>query len=301
LEGDAMSEEIIPIDRKKSLIDRAKAGLYELTTLGKLGRQLPIGLLSPDGSKLSKSFTLRPFTFEEELAVGEMREQQGLSAGAFVAKLMSIMTIEVGGTRLEDLKDDASRELFFHGMFMADVLYMYVCLRIEAMSNTLSMLINCPGARCQGKEPFPFYGDLNGIDVRAVQAASEIDHTCTLRDGLKFGDKVHKALRVQPPRWNCFYERDLNNKAQIQLAMFTGSVVGFADEDGEVSVPETCFRKLSKFDAEKLSTFISKATPGPQMILEAVCPKCKTKGVKSLDWGYDSFFAGSSLSDDPTT
>jgi hypothetical protein len=286
---------------QKSIIQEAKAGLYELTTLGKWGRQLPIGLLSPDGTKLSKSFTLRPFTFEEELAVGEMREQQGLSAGVFVAKLLALMTVEVGGVRLDELKDDAARELFFHGMFMGDVLYMYSWLRIEALTSTLSLLQTCAGPKCAGKEPFPYHVDLNGIDVRAVQKASEINHTCTLRDGLKFGDETQKALRVQPPRWNCLYDRDLNNKAQIQLAMFTGSVVGFGGQEGDVQVPDTCFRKLGKFDAERLTGFINRAMPGPQMTMEVVCPRCKMKWYRMIDWGYDNFFGGSSPSDDPTT
>jgi hypothetical protein len=62
---------------QKSIIQEAKAGLYELTTLGKWGRQLPIGLLSPDGTKLSKSFTLRPFTFEEELRSARCASSRG--------------------------------------------------------------------------------------------------------------------------------------------------------------------------------------------------------------------------------
>jgi hypothetical protein len=283
------------------MMHQAKAGMYQLTTLGKMGRQLPIGLLSPDGRVLSKSFTMKPFTFEEELAVGEMREQARLSTGEFIVKLLALMTEEVGGTRIADLKDDAARELFFHGMFMADVLYMYVWLRIEAMSNVMSMLITCPGSRCAGKPPFEFHGDLNGIDVREAKTPAELEHTCKLRVGIRMNERVATELRVMPPKWSALYGRDLNNKALVNLAMFTGSVIGIAGEEGQVAIPETCFRKMTKMDAETLSTFISKATPGPQMILGLTCPRCKMEWVKPLDWGYDSFFAASSLSEPPTT
>jgi hypothetical protein len=273
-----------------------RAGRFTLTTLAKLGAQLPIGQVTADG-RLVKDFKLRPFRFKEEREVEKLRDKP-ISMGRFVSGLLGILVEEVCGLNIQKLSD-VDRALHFGRMWMPDVLYLYIYLRTQALGEILPMTIPCRACRAA----FQLDGDLTGLDVRIVERPEQIDSHVTLTTGISYRGTLRRELRTRPVVWSAFEDEDINDKAAVKLSMFQNSIVGMegiADEEMAV-VPDVAFDDMTKRDVEILTRHLEHNTPGPQMVVEAECPKCRTEWFWPIDWSYDHFFGSSSLSVPPTS
>jgi hypothetical protein len=264
---------------------------YRLVTLGELGPNLPIGLAG-EGGRLAKDFEVKPFRFKEEREIEKLKNKPGLSVGAFVSSMLGLLVARVGSTDIEKLKD-AERQLFFGQMWFCDVMYLYVYLRVEALGPVVGIDVPCRMCRA----PFQFHGDLRGMDVRVVDDPQELRRKVALKTGLPLRSALRKNLTTRPVHWLASLNRDLGDAAQAKMMLFQHSVeeVEGIPPHELALVPESAFDELTKFDAEILSRHIEDSTPGPQMVIEAQCPRCQSQIVSPLNWSYDSFFGSSSL------
>ncbi len=278
-------------DPTKKFDPKKKTTTFKLTTLGELGAQLPIGMVSPD-KRLLKDFELKPFRFKEEREVEKLKDKPGLSVGAFVSGLLGVLVARVHGTDIQKMAD-VQRRLYFGQMWFADVLYLYMYLRTQALGDVINIKIPCRHCRV----PFEIDGDLKGIDVRVVDNPDQLFQKVTLKTGIPFRGELRKTFTTRPVNWLSFEDRDLNDKAMVKLAMFQNSiqsVEGIA-EDQLAVLPESAFDEMTKLDTEVLTKHLEESSPGPQMTVEASCPKCKTQWAWPIDWSYESFFGASSL------
>lgn len=261
------------------------------TTLGKLGAEMPVGILGSD-RKLNKSFKLRPFRLKEEKELAAMKEKGGMNLGKYVSHVLAVMCDEIGGEKLGELKLE-QRLLKISGMWMCDVLYIYTYLRVEALGDSLKA--NIPCNRC--KEPFPFTADLQTLDVRTVDDPKELLQNVELRNGFPYQGQDRKKITLQPVRWSVFESRSTKDLGALQASVIQSSICGIDGVPDEQfsPVPDKALDELSKRDMVSIEKAINDRTPGPLMAISAECPTCSSKWTMPIDWGYDSFFSHSSL------
>lgn len=267
----------------------------EFETIASRGNRLPVGI--PNGDELSKDFEIRPWRTKEEREIARFKKP-GAQQGTFVANVIGLMCPVVGGLDFESMKE-AERTLHVSRMFIADVLYIWVCLRMESMGEKIKMEIGCPN--CSKK--LPYTGDLSSTEVAVVPDGA-------LESGLRWKYKLHKPVKIRgkevesftlaPPRWSIMNVQGARNDATAKIAAIRGAVCGINDEPAVLMLSDTEVDELSKRDLEAISTAVDDRFLGPNMALEGVCPPsiCPIGGDQTfrapINWSYDSFFGSSS-------
>lgn len=266
--------------------------LFELKELKAQGAELPVGLVV-DGKRV-RTFRLRPFRLKQEKAISKLKaDSKAATIGKFVCGVLSLMVQTVGPHNFDNM-NDGHRQLIISQLTMADVLYLWVYLRYEALAQEpVTMNIPCPSCRNEYK----WYGDLGTMDVRVVN--NDVVSTTRefkLRDGVELGGAARSILKLDMIKWDSLMRRDVVDKQSQEAAIIAGSIVGIEGiERTPFFMLENELDEMTKWDIEGLTREISDNTCGPQMDIQPECPACKYKGVMMLDWGYDSFFARSVL------
>jgi hypothetical protein len=177
-------------------------------------------------------------------------------------------------------------------MFMGDVLYVYTYLRLEAMGEDVRLKVPC--GKC--KSHFDFIGDPE--DTRRARGG---DRGGTSRRASRsradWRWPVPSARCSSSPRSAGASSRtsDLANVGAARLNTFQNAIVGVEGIDPFPGVPDQILENMTKRDVEGLAKHIESVNPAPALAVEAQCPKCKSKWIGPIDWGYDSFFGPSSL------
>lgn len=263
-------------------------------TMADLGATLPIGIPSPDGT-LSKGFKLRPFRLKEERELSILREKRHsppLTLGRFVSHVLAMMVEQVGPHNLQ-VMSEPERLLLFGSMAMPDVMYMYLQLRKESMGDDVAFKAAC--GRC--KHEWDFTASLSTLEVRVVAAIKEVASAHTLVSGFPYKGEVRKVVKLGVPSWNTMEAQDVTNEGAMKMAIIQAAITGMEGVKQEefTPLPPTILDEMTKRDAEVLAKVISERTPGPQLAVEADCPKCSHHMNHAINWSYDSFFSASSL------
>jgi hypothetical protein len=267
---------------------------FKTTTIGERGNYLPIGFKEPNGG-LARAFSFRRWTMKQEKELGEVREKLNkASLPEYVMAILGLMTTNIGSIDIQSMKD-AERQLVFGQMFMADVLYMYICLRLQALGNELDIELKCPS--CGAKQTFT--ADVGSIDVRHIERPEMSCFVHTLRDPIRIRNKEVTKFQLGHSRWGALVTGGISNVSEAKSTIIAGSVIGINDEITDIMESE--LDDISKKDLEDLVQKINKAAVGPDMSVEGSCSAtlkngkpCKAEFKSQIDWGYDSFFAGSS-------
>lgn len=267
-----------------------------LTTLEDLGPNFPIGFVA--GDELIKEFSAKPWRLKEERQIGKIRDQaKGLTVGEFVRHMMGVMLTKVGPHIDFQSLPDPEKSIILNQMYMPDLLYAYIWLRVNALGPDVPMSLTCP--LC--KTDFDFEADLKTLEVRVLLKSAKLKKEVKLEDG---GFKIHGEMRgkvtVRPPLWSVMDDPQMagsDNPADRDAAMIKGSVVGAdgLDESQPIAILDDDLDEISKRDLLTLTGAIEDS-PGPNMLLEANCPKCKRRFFQMIEWFYDSFFTLSSQS-----
>lgn len=265
---------------------------FKLSTFGVYGHNLPVGRVMADG-KLSKSFTLKPWRMKEEKQLAEWKTKYkgGLTLGTYVTQVLATMVESIGGVTLPESEVD--RRMMLSSMFMADIMYMYVALRVEALGNELKMRLPCPACRSR----FDFTADLNSLDIRTITNPADLAWDFKLRTPLKHRGDLRHTLTLRPTLWMTLESKGAGDTAGMSSAVIAGSITALngIPADEFTPVPESALDELTKYDLEMLTKSISENSPGPVMCVEEPCSKCQASFFWPIDWGYDNFFSHSSL------
>jgi hypothetical protein len=278
------------------------------TTLGEAGQVLPIGVLGPDGRR-TRDFELRNFTFSEEQEIADIQDKnKALTVSGLTSEILALLVTRVGHVDFRPMSTDA-RKAFLAGMFMPDVLQIYVCLRRVTMGPMLTVKIKCLNCERQFDAEF----NLDEMPVRLLGPTTplQIQWHVELQEGLRkktrAGERLVKGLWVRPMYWGGMVAISGGISAGARKAetlrqglvdgeptlSVGGEPVPFADAD---------LKTVGKFDYEKLVASLEDDTPGPQLVLETICPSptCRFNLIQPINWFYDSFFRFSRPSREPS-
>ena len=259
-------------------------------TLQELGSQLPIGF---ENGQLHREFTLKPYRMKEERLIGQIYEKkQNVSMGKFVTSVLSIMIKSLGSLNFEQM-NAGERKLILSRMYVGDVIYLYVWLRLEALGNELKINLNCNHCR----EAFDFVADLNTIEIKTVNTPNELDTKIKLKKGLEINDQIYKDLHLKPSTWNVMENLGngaISNPGKMKAQMFKSCIKDVEGIDDFV-ITDHVIDEMYKIDIELLVRKIDDIHPGPVMIIEDDCPKCGQVFTAPIDWSHDNFFGASSM------
>lgn len=266
------------------------AGAVSTTTVADYGHALPIGVLK-DG-QLHRSFAFKTFRMKEERELDAKRKaNKQMSVGTFVASVLAHMLTQLGPYADFQAMSEEHRINAIQQMYVADVMYAWICLRIEALGSAITFPLKCP--RCEVE--FKFHADLSLTDVTVYEDTGLLARAFKLANGIQLLDKsVSTDLVVQPPHWRAMsVARPNATPGDVKAAMILASIIKVGD--GRFPPTTDDIDNMSKRDIELLSAFIDSDAPGAGMVIDCNCPECAHQWKIPLDWSWDFFFTSASL------
>ena len=286
-------------DEPKSIQDQPAPALQEakfkLTTLKELGYQLPTGIV--DGNRLCRDIVVRPFKFEQEKKINEIRKERGLTLGRMMAEVLAVICVRLGVHNFEQMGHD-QRVLAILRMDMMDVLYTYLIIRHDALGDRFDARVICPNCRSE----FDIVADLGDLDVSILDSDTPVNlsYIYELRDPIKVRGKDCRELKLGQVALMALDSPGMTstlNTAMRDAAVLKGAVYGvdcFGND--AITLTDDDLDQLSLFDKAELMDLIGSNIHGPRMIIETDCERCSTHISQPIDWSYDSFFSRSSRS-----
>lgn len=257
-----------------------------------LGPRLPLGVIDSSGAYV-KDLAVRPWRLKEERELGEIRDQnRDANVAQFVSMVLGTMCTRIGTHELETIKLP-ERRVIVSQMFMGDVFFAYIWLRIQALGPELKVDLTCPN--CSSK--FPFSADLETIEVTSAETLSDALWEYKLHHPFSLRSRQIERLQLGPARWNGLEMMSNSgslNTGAAKAGIIRASVHGIPDKDGKftsTALGEYELDEMSKRDIEEISNQIDKHAIGANMAIEGKCTKCRYSFKMPIDWGYDGFFA----------
>jgi len=280
-----------------SVSDKGVAHLKRVV-LKEQGPRLPLGLVTTDGS-YAKDIAVRRWRMAEERELGDLRDKnRDANVAQFVGMVLATMCTQVGQHKFEGMKPE-ERRIHISQMFMGDVFYAYVWLRMQALGNELHLNLRCPN--CGFK--FPFTADLETVEVDVCEKLGDSLWEYKLREPFSIRGKEVTDLLMGPARWTSLENMQgvggLNTGA-AKASVILGSIHGIAnwkDKEGkpqQVALAESELDEMGKRDIEAITNRVDEHAIGPNMSVEGNCQRCRYQYKLAIDWGYDNFFGDSS-------
>lgn len=256
-----------------------------------LGPRLPLGV--PDtGGAYRGDLVCKPWTMREEKELGSLRDSNRDSNMAqYVSMVLATMYERIGPHDFSGMKFD-ERRLRVGQMYMGDVYYAYVWLRLQALGPELGIELTC--ATCNSKFTFP--ADLETIEVTTAANLEPFLWPYDLHVPLVIRDKEVRTLGMGPPLWQAIESMTGQggmNAGEAKAVIILGSIVE-AEGLGAVTLTDSDLDGMVKRDIEQIANLLDEHHLGPDMAVEGSCPRCRRPFKMPMDWGYDSFFGSSS-------
>lgn len=264
--------------------------LFRTVELQAQGPNLPVGIMV--NGQRSRPFRLRPFRLKEEKEISKLKQEgKAMTMGKFVMQVLSKMLVTCGPHNFDQMKE-SERQLVIANLTMADVLYIYLYLRYDALGadEPVGMRITC--VSCNGD--YNWYGDLRTIEVQVADDAAPLERDFELRDGIQMRGEMRRKLKLGPLVWSSFIALSAGDMTEKATNIIMSSIVGVEGIDqNPFLMSKNEMDEMTKYDVNALQAEIDDHTPGPKLLIEPECPHCKYKQRAQLDWGWDSFFSRS--------
>jgi hypothetical protein len=264
------------------------------TDIAKYGPTLPMGVAGPTGVP-AREIVVRPWRLKEEKELGKLRAQnQDATLTQYVTMVLATMCSKLGAVDFDTVKDFAARRLVISQMFVPDVFYAYIWLRIHAIGHELDLKLKCPYCRHEDK----ITADLRTTEVWVPKDPKAAEWECTLKHPLQLRGKTVTGFRMGPQRWSALETADIasGDTGAMKALTILGSVRGFLGDPMDIPLAPHELDELTKQDVERLVAALDDNMVGPVMSVEAKCVKerCGKTWNAPIDWGYDRFFSTSS-------
>jgi len=270
------------------------------STLQLYGHQLPLGYHSQGDTTLFKGFAFKDFNYQTEKECTQLRQRKG-GPGNHDAKIatevLAHMLTEWGGDSEFQRKKHEVKVATLRASYQCDVLYAWVCLRIEAMTNEVAIPFDCTNCDAPKGE---WVGDLNDLTVH-VSDELPPPVLLDLKRPISWGEQTMVAVKLYPVRWRAACDiKDAVRTAgldAIKEALVTASIQCFVTEDGkDYAVQQRILDQMWKFDRERISKAYTGADfPKADLSFDMTCSGCGLNVETLLDWTWDFFFGASSL------
>jgi phage FluMu protein Com len=175
---------------------------------------------------------------------------------------------------------------------MADVFYLYIFLRCEAVGKELDLKLGCPHCRNE----FKFTADLASLEVRVTDSPQNALLTYKFKKPFELRGKTVTEVTLGPTLWSALEQVGAKGRLDSGAAkagIIMGSIRSFT-ELGAVPIAEHELAKMKKIDIEGLIKKINDEAIGPEMFIEGKCPKCSRSFQHGLEWASEDFFGTSS-------
>lgn len=255
-----------------------------------LGPQLPVGV--PSGSGLIKDMSHKEWKLKHEKELGELRDKhRDANVAQYVSMILGTMYNVLGDLDLASMSLSDKRGKIGR-FYMADVFYSYMWLRLVALGNVLETHVTCPS--CSFK--FVKQGDLHTVEVECAEKFEDLLWTYQLQNPIEIQGQKVTHFEMAPAKWRSLEGADVTggmNTGAIKAMIIRGSI-NKVPEMIKGALSDSDLDELSKRDIEGITRAIDDHAVGPDMSIEGKCPRCHNAFKASIDWGYDSFFGGSS-------
>lgn len=290
--GTQESETPVPADER-----------LQVKSVKELGFNLPIGHV--EGGEFRRGFALAEYGYELEKEVARFRRMNdNIPNTRVVTKVLSLCVTQLGGKPLvpPEVIDPAEREAVamqkIGQLFMADVYYLWVRLRMEELGSQYKSPFQCFSCGNSGE----FMTDMDSMDVFCVKDPSILEQEVKLFKGLKYrGNVVKNSVTVNPVRWCHIDTQEManvgNEPTSLKLHFIRAAITGVNGIVEPVALLDEEIGSLRKIDVEMLSDAVNNTNLGPSLTLIGKCPNpdCKAPFSWPLNWDYDHFFSTTSL------
>lgn len=258
------------------------------TTLEELGRQLPIGIKTADGH-LIKAFDYRRMKTKDERAISKAIKAK-MTQGQHVSYVLAQMCDRIGPYEFDEKMKTEERIVRIGQMFMGDVMYAYMALRVGIMGPSIPLDVTC--ATC--RKEFKYFADMNTTEVTTVRDESDLLWKYDLEYPIKLRGKEIKSFTVTTPRWFAISSLNEDDENVIKITTIRASIIRLNDDPDDVMLTDLEMDEIDKWDLEGIASRMDDMIVGPDMVVEGNCPKCGASFRWAIPWTYSSFFARSS-------
>jgi len=269
-------------------------------TLKELGPNLPITPIIKGNPVKDQSFSFLDWDMKVEEELSKLLKDSK-NIGVFINAMLCKLLDNFCGMDFQSL-DKSEKTFLLSQLEYTNIMYMYIYLRVEELSEELKVNLNCPV--CQ-KEIKDYICNLYSLDVSCKSDKHERKHEYNLKKPIHFKhneiSKIITGFNIDITQWNSLEGITVGNKfsdTSLKKRMFYSSIVEFLDSKGVISDfidKKTVIDKLKKADIEKILSLITENNAGPSMVTEIECPHCGNQSEKVLEWRYEIFFGSSSL------
>lgn len=270
----------------------AKNKRTTLPSLAECGKVLPIGYLDAEG-KRHREFELIEWDWDVEEELGKLMEDNPeMPVNEYISEVICHCVVQLGSIDFTKLKR-SQRRLIVHNMFMADVLFFYVWIRIDSQGKELSFdAFKCDHCRFE----YPKYrGDLTTLEVQAFKDVPE--RTVLLQRGVSYGGQVRRECTVGPLKWAFMETADtgrLTNAAKFKRATIDNGLRAIKGAASPIVLTRDHLRSMDPKEINQLVAEIDQAGGGVVFEIRDDCHRCKKEFAVPIDWSYENFFARSS-------
>lgn len=269
-------------------------------TFQDLGYQLPVPLAK---DKPRPSFAFKTWRMPEEKKMSEIKSRNK-NFGKQVRESFDFMLKEFDGQSWASL-DANTRKLLLNQMPFANIFYMWIMLRVDALGEKLLMQdMECP--HCQATIS-KFEADLMSMEVKCAGLNGNMEvveyeqKACyELKKPMEIGEVLVTKIFHGFTPWDSM-ERLPNDakpnmglvKEQMLKSSYLGAGIEGSEKEAQIS-KELVLEALSKKDIEGYYVAIDKHNGGPVLAINYACPHCEKEVTQGLNWTYDYFFVNSS-------
>lgn len=271
---------------------------HPTSTLLDYGHNLPIGIPEGNPVQLAKSFAFKPYRTKDEQAIEKARKGKQHPGRDAVTVLVQMLT-EWGGDPDFSSKPEKNRRASISRAYMADVLYAYIALRVEALGPYFALKTECSSC---GHE-HEWKTDLRGVQITIAEGADDLAQPFKLKHPIEHGETLYDELVCGPPTWSAVSGLDAGTRrsgvTDIKLAMVRSSIREMRSSANpkkpSIQVGPLVLGEMSKMDLERLTRAIDDLFPSTDITFEIECPSCGVSTPYGLAWAFPFFFGGSSL------
>jgi hypothetical protein len=263
-----------------------------ICTVEEQGLVLPLGIQNSSGNFV-QDIVFRPWRLKEERELIELRENnKDLNLASYVSLALATMCKKLGPYDFGEM-NLVEKKLIISQMYLADVFYAYVLLRIKSIGNKMSIVFQPQWSNKQ----LTIESDLNTVEVKKPNSYKDACWTYVLKNPIEIRGKIVTEFNLAPQKWNSLeqYEElgNQSDQSSAKIMLILASVIGCKEIDNDLVLIEKELDEMSKLDIETLSYFIDENSLGPKMVVEG---KHKGRSFRApIDWGYDNFFLISSV------
>ncbi|KKN26420.1 hypothetical protein LCGC14_0874980 [marine sediment metagenome] len=269
-------------------VEIPKADPVKKATLAEHGPELPIGVLDQGGG-YRRDVALRPWKLKQERVLGALLGDE-FNLVQYVEAAIGTMCTRLGPHSLEAMKPEECTVVLSQ-MWMADVFFAYLLIRVRSLGNLLPLKLTCPNCGVR----FDHTADLSTVVIRSVGRIEDAQWQYDVRRPFEIRGKKVEKLLMGPPRWSSLAQipGNVRNFGDLKAGILLGSIYEVAGQ-GQMVLIDGELDDMEKEDIEVLTRAIDDNSVGPDMSIEGECKSCRKDYTIAIEWSNRDFFAPSS-------